>query len=333
MAPGGVEPPPADSKSAALSTELRGLARAVCPRRATPLARLRARRGRERRRRARPSRRTPCRRGASARSAPPRPRERGRYGRSEIIATYALQTRMIRAASGDLLAGETVGIAAAVPVLVARADDARRRCASAGDARRIRSPTIVCWRTNAHSRSSSGPGLWRISSGTASLPRSWSWAARSSSSSSSRRSPSILPTSVRERRRRRLAAPRAPARGSRAPRGAPPSSARSLRGASTSARRGARPPSAARWLASVASSGRRTAPNELPISKPSPFSESASHARSISGSASPSPTVAMRQNSSPPSRYTEPASPGTVASFAPSRTSSASPAGWPKLSL
>ena len=30
---------------------------------------------------------------------------------------------------------------------------------SAGDARRIRSPTMVCCRTNAHSRSSSGPGL------------------------------------------------------------------------------------------------------------------------------------------------------------------------------
>ena len=53
-----------------------GASRAVCPPRATRLARLRARRGRERRRRGRPSRRTPCRRGASARSAPPRPRER-----------------------------------------------------------------------------------------------------------------------------------------------------------------------------------------------------------------------------------------------------------------
>ena len=158
---------------------------------------------------------------------------------------------------------------------------------SAGDARRIRSPTIVCWRTNAHSRSSSGPGLWRISSGTASFPRSWSWAARSSSSSSSRRSPSICPDVGWPASRRRRAAPRAPARGSRAPRAAPPSFGRSLRGASTSAHRDARPPPAARWLASVASSGSRTAPNELPISKPSPCSVSASHARSISGSASP----------------------------------------------
>ena len=29
---------------------------------------------------------------------------------------------------------------------------------------------MVCWRTNAHSRSSSGPGLCRISSGTGELP-------------------------------------------------------------------------------------------------------------------------------------------------------------------
>ena len=48
--------------------------------------------------------------------------------------------------------------------------------------------------------------------------------------------------------RRPRPSPRAPARGSRARRGAPPSSVRSLRGASTSARRDARPPPAARCL-------------------------------------------------------------------------------------
>ena len=53
-----------------------------------------------------------------------------------------------------------------------------------------------------------------------------------------------------------------------------------------------------------------TAPNELSISNPSPCSESASHARSISGSASPSPTDATRQNSSPPRRYAAPCDPG-----------------------
>ena len=57
-----------------------GASRAVCPPLAMPLARLRARRERERRRRGRPSRRTPCPRGASARSAPPRPREAGGTG-------------------------------------------------------------------------------------------------------------------------------------------------------------------------------------------------------------------------------------------------------------
>ena len=60
----------------------------------------------------------------------------------------------------------------------------------------MRSPTRGCWRTKAHSRSSSGPALCRISSGTASLPRSWSCAARTSSSSSSRRSPSFSPVST-----------------------------------------------------------------------------------------------------------------------------------------
>ena len=41
----------------------------------------------------------------------------------------------------------------------------------------------------------------------------------------------------------------------------------------------------------------------------------------------------MRQNSSPPRRYAVAAGPGTSASFAPRRASSASPAGWPNVSL
>src|ERR687898_679428 len=75
VAPGGVEPPPADSKSAALSTELRGRADRyadqpigqVCPCAATRLARLRARLGRAPRGRARLSGRSRCPRSASAR--------------------------------------------------------------------------------------------------------------------------------------------------------------------------------------------------------------------------------------------------------------------------
>ena len=247
MAPGGVEPPPADSKSAALSAELRGLddrchdiarpdarsgasgplppgrrpwnglapgvrfatgerprgvqhrrrspvappsgqltprrrrshginhrcreyARGACALRATPRARLRV----ESRTCATSTRTTvgsncvPARRISSLRaSSGDRASRYGRLGgHRDVGVARAHDARRER----DLLAGETVGIAAAVPVLVRRANDRWRRCAGAGDARRMRSPTIVCWRTNAHSRSSSGPGLCRISSGTASLP-------------------------------------------------------------------------------------------------------------------------------------------------------------------
>ena len=46
-----------------------------------------------------------------------------------------------------------------------------------GIARRMRSPITGCWRMISHSRSSSGPGLCRISSGTPTLPMSCSSAA------------------------------------------------------------------------------------------------------------------------------------------------------------
>ena len=155
---------------------------------------------------------------------------------------------MIREASGIASPDEPVRVARAVPVLVARADDRRRRCGRPGDARRIRSPTTVCWRMNSHSRSSSGPGLWRISSGTAILPMSCSCAARQSSSSSSRRSPSRSPDLDGERGDARRGAPGGPARGRRAPRGGRPSSGRGRRAASASARRGARRRGSSAWL-------------------------------------------------------------------------------------
>ena len=44
----------------------------------------------------------------------------------------------------------------------------------------MRSPTSVCWRMIRHSTSSSAPGLWMMSSGTATLPMSCSSAARAS---------------------------------------------------------------------------------------------------------------------------------------------------------
>jgi len=73
VAPGGVEPPPTDSKSVALSTELRGLAGSMpaAPRVATQRVLLRARLVRARPGLVRRSGRTARRRGASARSARP----------------------------------------------------------------------------------------------------------------------------------------------------------------------------------------------------------------------------------------------------------------------
>ena len=42
----------------------------------------------------------------------------------------------------------------------------------------MRSPMIVCWRMYSHSSASSARGAWRIASGIAILPMSWSAAAR-----------------------------------------------------------------------------------------------------------------------------------------------------------
>ncbi len=193
-----------------------------------------------------------------------------RYGCVEIIPTYALQAWMIRDASGMSSPASPSGY----PVPSQFSCDERTMLAtlrSAGDARRMRSPTIVCWRTKAHSRSSSGPGFWRISSGTATLPRSWSCAACSSSSSrpAAARGWSRLRPRARPRPR---AGPAARARGLRAPPGASPSPARSRRGESTSARTAARPPPAVReWRhgSRPATSPRRTScrsgsPRRLP---------------------------------------------------------------------
>jgi hypothetical protein len=98
-------------------------------------------------------------------------------------------------AEGNRSAGEPVGVPAAVPALVAGADEPGDG-PQAGSALRMRSPMIGCWRMNCHSASVSGPGLLRISSGTASLPTSCSSAARSTSSSCSASSTRLGATSV-----------------------------------------------------------------------------------------------------------------------------------------
>ena len=79
-------------------------------------------------------------------------------------------------AERDVLARQPVGVALAVPALVAGAHEPCHR-RSAGAALRIRSPIDVWRRMNAHSSSSSGPGLSRIASGIAILPTSCSSAA------------------------------------------------------------------------------------------------------------------------------------------------------------
>ena len=90
----------------------------------------------------------------------------------------ASQAAMMRAPSGISSPARPSGIAAAVPALVARRGragatgrmlSAAREDALAGDG---------CWRMIAHSSASSGPGLRRIASGTATLPTSRSSAAR-----------------------------------------------------------------------------------------------------------------------------------------------------------
>ena len=73
-------------------------------------------------------------------------------------------------AERDLLACEAIGVAAAAEALVARPNQRPPTGASAGAAARIRWPMIVWRRMNAHSSSSSGPGLSMIESGIATLP-------------------------------------------------------------------------------------------------------------------------------------------------------------------
>jgi len=86
----------------------------------------------------------------------------------------------MRAPSAErgLVALDTVGVAPAVPALVVRAHD-RATPAKAKAAKRMRSPSSVCQRMSAHSCSSSGPGLARMTT----LPMSCICAARASSSS------------------------------------------------------------------------------------------------------------------------------------------------------
>ena len=106
---------------------------------------------------------------------------------------------MMRAPRGISAAAQAVGVAGAVEALVARADELARR-ASDG-AREMRSPISVWRRMNSHSSSSSGPGLWRIASGIAVLPTSWSSAPWPIACSCSGR-PSCAATSPARARRR-----------------------------------------------------------------------------------------------------------------------------------
>ena len=59
----------------------------------------------------------------------------------------------------DLGAAQPVGVAGAVPALVAWSARCRATGRSAGAALRMRSPRIVCWRMNSHSVASRAAGL------------------------------------------------------------------------------------------------------------------------------------------------------------------------------
>ena len=175
----------------------------------------------------------------------------------------------MRAGERDRLAGEAVGIAAAVPPLVRRADDRadrraarerRRGCARRSGCAGGRTPTPS---------SSSGPGLWRMASGIASLPTSCSSAARRSSSRSRRRAQ--LPR--RSRRElgdiARRASRRPGSRSASACEQQLASRAPAARDRRASARRGARRRGAApRWAARLR--GDVTAPYDGVTAKPSP---------------------------------------------------------------
>ena len=92
----------------------------------------------------------------------------------------------------DLLAGEPVGVAVAVPVLVARADEpADVRRAGPPTARASARPRSCASRSPRAPRRSSGPGLLMISDGMRILPTSCS----SATNSASRRSAAPRPSS------------------------------------------------------------------------------------------------------------------------------------------
>ena len=309
MAPGGVEPPPTDWKSAALSTELRGLG---------PVA------------------------AAGGRSTPPLGFALSRSCATSTCTMVGSSSAPARRISSSIasssVSGARYGRSASSRRRHRTADDpcrermSRRRARrgsrfrpsaratsarsatlrKAGDARRIRSPTIVCWRTIAHSRSSSGPGFAGSRPGQpASRGRG---AARRARGPRARRgvaraSPDLRPS-------RPTPSSCAWSSGSRtesASRSAPSSGRVSpWRECFCAYRRSSTICSALGRV--VASSGSTTAPNEVPISNPSPCSvRPRTHGRS-SARLHPRRRRDETQNSSPPSRYASPSAPGRSAS-------------------
>ena len=110
---------------------------------------------------------------------------------------------------------------------------------------------MVCCRTNAHSRSSSGPGLERISSGHGELAEVVELRRAVELFELVAAEPEHPPDLAGERADARRSAPGARARVRTAPRAAPPSCGRSRPAASTSARTGARRRAAGPGSASV----------------------------------------------------------------------------------
>ncbi len=121
--------------------------------------------------------------------------------RSRLAVGAVGHHRLVRVADGDhagaerdLLAGQAVGVALRRPSARGWSAPARATGRRAGAAIRIRSPIRVWRRMNCHSSSFSGPGLFRIASGMATLPMSCSSAARATSSRSSAGMPSSAAT-------------------------------------------------------------------------------------------------------------------------------------------
>ena len=121
----------------------------------------------------------------------------------------------------DVLAGEPVGVAVAVPALVLVADGAGDAPPGRGRSARIRSPMTGCSRITCHSSASSGPGLCSSSSGMPILPTSCSSATAASSAIAcalaGRGARRRRPTGRGPRRRARRCSRRGPAASRRAP--------------------------------------------------------------------------------------------------------------------